>query len=32
MALAEIVEGLRVAVEVSVRGGEDQVTVGGATH
>jgi pyroglutamyl-peptidase len=32
MALAEIVEGLRVAVEVAVRGGGDIVVEGGATH
>ncbi|MGX4641630.1 pyroglutamyl-peptidase I [Massilia sp. SYSU DXS3249] len=32
MALAEIVEGLRVAVEVAVRGGDDVVVAGGATH
>ena len=32
MALAEIVEGLRTAVEVAVRGGEDVAVTGGATH
>jgi len=32
MALADIVEGLRVAVEVAVRGGEDATFAGGATH
>ena len=32
MALAEIVEGLRAAVEVSVRGGDSQAAIGGATH
>ena len=32
MALADIVEGLRVAVEVAVRGGEGEAIVGGATH
>jgi len=32
MALDEIVEGLRVAVEVAVRGGSDAVVEGGATH
>jgi len=32
MALDEIVEGLRVAVEVAVRGGGDAVVEGGATH
>lgn len=32
MALAEIVEGLRAAVEVSVRGGSDVAVSGGATH
>ena len=32
MALAQIVEGLRAAVEVVVRGGDDVVIAGGATH
>ncbi|MFC5458407.1 pyroglutamyl-peptidase I [Massilia niabensis] len=32
MPLAEIVEGLRVAVEVAVRGGNDVAVGGGATH
>jgi len=32
MALNEIVEGLRAAVEVSVRGGSDAAVAGGATH
>lgn len=32
MALAEIVEGLRAAVEVAVRGGGDVAVAGGATH
>jgi len=32
MALDEIVEGLRAAVEVSVRGGSDAAVAGGATH
>jgi pyroglutamyl-peptidase len=32
MALEEIVEGLRAAVEVAVRGGADTAAVGGATH
>jgi pyroglutamyl-peptidase len=32
MALSEIVEGLKVAVEVAVRGGADVVEAGGATH
>lgn len=32
MALKEIIEGLRVAVEVAVRGGDEQIAVGGATH
>ncbi|MDB5748254.1 MAG: pcp [Massilia sp.] len=32
MALAEIVEGLRAAVEVAVRGGGDVAAGGGATH
>jgi pyroglutamyl-peptidase len=32
MALGEIIEGLKVAVEVAVRGGSEQVAVEGATH
>lgn len=32
MALSEIIEGLRTAVEVAVRGGGEQVEVEGATH
>ena len=32
MALSEIIEGLRTAVEVAVRGGGEQVAVEGATH
>jgi len=32
MALDEIVEGLRAAVQVSVRGGSDAAVAGGATH
>jgi pyroglutamyl-peptidase len=32
MRLAQIVEGLKVAVEVAVRGGGDEIAVGGATH
>jgi pyroglutamyl-peptidase len=32
MALSEIVEGLRSAVEVAVRGGGEQIEVEGATH
>lgn len=32
MALGEIIEGLRTAVEVAVRGGGEQVAVEGATH
>jgi len=32
MALSEIIEGLRTAVEVAVRGGGEQVKVEGATH
>ena len=32
MALKEIIEGLRVAVEVAVRGGGEQIAVEGATH
>jgi pyroglutamyl-peptidase len=32
MALNEIVEGLKVAVEVAVRGGDDRIEVSGATH
>jgi pyroglutamyl-peptidase len=32
MALKEIIEGLRVAVEVAVRGGGEQIEVEGATH
>jgi pyroglutamyl-peptidase len=32
MALAEIIEGLKVAVEVAVRGGSEQMIVEGATH
>jgi pyroglutamyl-peptidase len=32
MVLAEIVEGLRAAVEVAVRGGSAQIEVAGATH
>jgi pyroglutamyl-peptidase len=32
MALAQIVEGLKVAIEVAVRGGADVVEAGGATH
>ena len=32
MALDEIIEGLRAAVEVTVRGGSDTAAVGGATH
>jgi pyroglutamyl-peptidase len=32
MALAEIIEGLKVAVEVAVRGGSEQIMVEGATH
>ena len=32
MALAEIVEGLKAAVETAVRGGEGVAAIGGATH
>jgi len=32
MALSEIIEGLKVAVAVAVRGGSEQVAVEGATH
>jgi pyroglutamyl-peptidase len=32
MALGEIIEGLRTAVEVAVRGGSEQIEVEGATH
>jgi len=32
MALAEIVDGLKVAVTVAVRGGDDSLEAGGATH
>ncbi len=32
MALSEIIDGLRMAVEVAVRGGGEQVAVEGATH
>lgn len=32
MPLAQIVEGLRIAVEVAVRGGDDATLAGGATH
>lgn len=32
MALADIIEGLRAAVEVAVQGGADQAQAGGATH
>jgi pyroglutamyl-peptidase len=32
MALAGIIEGLKVAVEVAVRGGADSIEAGGATH
>ena len=32
MLLSEIVEGLKTAVEVAVRGGEEQIEVEGATH
>jgi pyroglutamyl-peptidase len=32
MALGEMIEGLKVAVEVAVRGGSEQVAVEGATH
>jgi pyroglutamyl-peptidase len=32
MALSEIIDGLKVAVEVAVRGGSEQIEVEGATH
>ena len=32
MALSDIIEGLRTAVEVAVRGGADSIEAGGATH